>query len=148
MRYSTQVKHILKVKGNDVWSVPPDSTVFDALKLMAEKNVGALPVIEGEKIVGMFSERDYARKVILLGRSSKEIAVKDIMSTTISTVSPDKTIEDCMSIMTEKKIRHLPVIGENGAIVGIVSIGDVVKSFIDEQEFLIRQLEAYITGSH
>jgi len=148
MRFSTQVKHILRSKGAEVWSAPPDRTVFDALKLMAEKNVGALPVIEGGKIVGMFSERDYARKVILLGRSSREIAVRDIMSTTITTVSPDKTIEDCMAIMTDKKIRHLPVIGEGGDIAGIVSIGDIVKSFIEEQEFLIRQLEAYITGSH
>ncbi|MCH8928466.1 MAG: CBS domain-containing protein [Candidatus Marinimicrobia bacterium] len=140
------VKELLKNKGSEVWNVSPDTHVFEALEYMAEKNVGALPVIESEKIVGMFSERDYARKVILKGKASKNTLIKEIMSTTIHHVSPEQTIVECMALMTEKRIRHLPVF-ESDELVGLISIGDVVKAIISEQDFIMGQLENYITGS-
>ncbi len=139
------VSQILKAKGHDVLTVPPETTVYDALKLMADKNVGALMVLEADDVVGIFSERDYARKVILAGKSSKELPVKDIMSSHVLYVRPEQSVEDCMALMTDKRIRHLPVI-ENKKLVGVISIGDVVKSIISEQEFMIHQLENYITG--
>jgi len=120
--------------------------VFDALKLMAEKEVGALLVIDGDKLAGIFSERDYARKVILKGRSSRSLPVRDIMTTDVLYIHPDLELEECMAIMTEKRLRHLPVM-ENDALTGIISIGDVVKAVIDEKEFLISQLENYIHGA-
>lgn len=127
-------------------TVAPDKPVFDALQVMADCNVGAVLVVDGDRLVGIFSERDYARKVILRGKASKEILVRDIMSDKVLYVTPDETIDECMAIMTEKHFRHLPVLGENGKIVGIVSIGDVVKETISHQQFIIGQLEKYITG--
>ncbi len=139
------VYHILQGKGNQVWSVSPDTLVYDALKLMADKNLGAVLVVEQGKLVGIFSERDYARKVILMGKSSKEIPVKEIMTEQVLYVRPNHSIEECMALMTNKRIRHLPVL-EGEQLVGVISIGDVVKAFISEQEFVIKQLENYITG--
>ncbi len=139
------VTGILKTKGHDVWTVPPGSTVYNALQVMADKNVGALMVLERDKLVGVFSERDYARKVILKGKASKETLVSEIMSMDPVWVGPDQTIAACMDLMTEKRIRHLPVLDE-GRLVGVISIGDVVKSIISEQEFTIQQLEHYITS--
>ncbi|MCZ6689542.1 MAG: CBS domain-containing protein [Planctomycetota bacterium] len=139
------VSQILKAKGHDVLTVPPETTVYDALKLMADKNIGALMVLEADDIVGIFSERDYARKVILEGKSSKDLPVRDIMSSHVLYVRPEQSVEDCMALMTDKRIRHLPVI-ENKKLIGVISIGDVVKSIISEQEFMIKQLENYITG--
>jgi len=142
----TTVLDILKTKGDQVWTIEPDKTVFDALTLMADKKIGALVVLDGQKIIGMVSERDYARKVILKGKSSKETPIRDIMTSRVCYVSRERTVDECMALMTDKIIRHLPVI-ENDALVGIVSIGDVVKSMISEREFIIERLEAYITGS-
>lgn len=139
------VTEILKTKGHDVWTVSPDSTVYDALQVMADKNVGALMVLERDEVVGVFSERDYARKVILKGKASKDTLVREIMSTELVWVRPDQTIEVCMNLMTNKRIRHLAVLDE-GRLVGVISIGDVVKAIISEQEFTIQQLEHYITG--
>lgn len=139
------IQHCLQSKGNDVWSIHPDASVFDALNLMADKNIGALLVIENDKLAGMFSERDYARKVILQGKTSRETRVREIMSSRVFHVEYNQSIEDCMALMTEKHIRHLPVL-EEGAIVGVISIGDVVKEIIAEQEFVINQLENYISG--
>lgn len=139
------VTEILKTKGRDVWTVSPDSTVYDALQVMADKNVGALMVLENDEVVGVFSERDYARKVILKGKASKDTLVSEIMSTELVWVRPDQTIEVCMGLMTDKRIRHLAVL-EEGRLVGVISIGDVVKAIISEQEFTIQQLEHYITG--
>ena len=139
------IQHCLQNKGSDVWSIHPDASVFDALNLMADKNIGALLVIENGKLAGMFSERDYARKVILHGKTSRETKVREIMSSRVFHVEYNQSIEDCMALMTEKHIRHLPVL-EEGAIVGVISIGDVVKEIIAEQEFVINQLENYISG--
>jgi CBS domain-containing protein len=137
------VAEILKAKGRDVWTVSSDSTVYDALQEMADKNVGALLVVEDDKLVGFFSERDYARKVILHGKASKDTLVKEIMSTEMFWVRPDQTVAVCMELMTNKRIRHLPVLDE-GRLVGVISIGDVVKAVISEKEFTIQQLEQYI----
>ncbi len=142
----TTVRHILQDKGNDVWSISPDALVFDALKVMADKNVGALVVMDGNNVAGIFSERDYARKVILKGKSSHETAVREIMTPDVISVSPSQSIEECMAIMTSKHIRHLPVL-EGNKLVGLISIGDVVKAVISEQEQTIRHLENYIKGS-
>jgi CBS domain-containing protein len=141
------VRHLLQEKGNQVWSIAPQATVYEALELMAKKNVGALLVIENGNVVGMFTERDYARKVILQGRSSKTTSVGELMTADVLYVSPDDTIENCMAIMTDKRLRHLPVM-EKEKLVGIVSIGDVVKAIISAHEFTIRELERYITGGH
>ncbi len=139
------VKDILRVKGSNVYSTTPDATVYDALKLMAEKNIGALLVLEGEKIAGLISERDYTRKTILKGRFSKETAVKEIMTTNVITIVAEDDLEKCMELFTDKHVRHLPVI-ENEKIIGIVSIGDVVKGVIDYKEFIIQEQEKYIKG--
>jgi CBS domain-containing protein len=141
----TFVTEVLKTKGRNVWTVSSDSTVYDALQEMADKNVGALLVVEGDKLVGVFSERDYARKVILHGKASKDTLVREIMSTEVFSVRPDQTIAVCMELMTNKRIRHLPVLDE-GRLVGVISIGDVVKAIISEQEFAIQQLEQYISS--
>ncbi len=139
------VKQILDEKGHQVWTVAPDASVFEALNLMADKGVGALMVMEKNEIIGIISERDYARKIILLGKHSKETAVRDIMSSQLFGVNLDTTAEECMALMTDKHIRHLPVC-KNGKLVGVVSIGDVVKSIISEQKITINHLEDYILG--
>jgi CBS domain-containing protein len=139
------VRNLLQKKGNAVFSVTPDSSVYDALEYLEEKNLGCLVVLENETLIGVFTERDYARKVILKGRSSKETFIKDIMSSRPIFVDCDTSIDDCMELMTDKFIRHLPVL-ENGKMVGLVSIGDIVKYIIDEKNFIIENLEHYITG--
>lgn len=139
------VRDILRAKGNQIWWISPDATVFSALELMAEKNVGALVVLDGENLAGIFSERDYARKVILKGKASKETSVKEIMTSEVTTVRPGQSVDECMALMTDKRIRHLPVF-EREKLVGLISIGDVVKAVISEREFIIKQLENYITG--
>ena len=139
------VGHILQEKGNRIWSVPPDAMVFDALTLMAERNLGAVIVMDGARIAGIFSERDYARKVILKGKSSKESPVREIMTKDVLFVLPSHSIEDCMALMTEKRIRYLLVM-EREQLIGLISIGDVVKAIISEHEFVIKQLENYIAG--
>ncbi|HEX6768292.1 MAG TPA: CBS domain-containing protein [Candidatus Binatia bacterium] len=139
------VRDILKAKGTDVWRVEPDATVFDALQRMADKEVGALVVMQGEQVVGLISERDYARKIILHGRASPTTLVKEIMTTPVVYIHLDQAIEECMSLMTEKRIRHLPVL-EGGKLVGIISIGDIVKSIIADQQFIIEQLVRYVSG--
>jgi CBS domain-containing protein len=137
---------ILKSKPDQsVAAVTPSTSVFDAVKLMAEKNIGALLVLEEQKIAGIVTERDYARKIILLGRSSKETPVRDIMTFPVMVVRPDQTNEECMALMTDSRVRHLPVV-DNGRLVGLVSIGDLVKDIISEQKFIIDQLEHYIAG--
>jgi CBS domain-containing protein len=141
------VRHLLQEKGNKVWTISPQATVYDALELMANHNLGALVVTGDGKVVGMFSERDYARKVILKGRSSKTTTVGELMTAEVLYVSPDDTIENCMALMTEHRTRHLPVL-ENDKLAGLISIGDVVKSIISDREFMIRELERYITGGH
>ena len=138
------VKQMLDTKGTQVWSIAPDRTVFEALTLMGEKEIGALTVVEQGRLVGIISERDYARKVILKGRTSRDTLVKEIMSTRVICTELHRTVEECMSVMTDKHIRHLPVL-ENDRLIGIISIGDLVKSIIAEQQFIIQQLESYIT---
>ena len=140
------VREILQRKGSIVWSISPEATVFEALQVMADKNLGAVLVIKNDKVVGIMSERDYARKVILHGKSSKETLVKDIMSSMVIYVNTSLSVEECMALMINKRIRHLPVI-DNGRLSGIISIGDVVNAIIDEKEFLIDQLVNYITGT-
>jgi CBS domain-containing protein len=140
------VRQVLARKGRAAWSVTPDAMVIEALQLMAEKDVGALLVMEGETVVGLISERDYARKVFLKGKSSPSTPVREIMTERVLAVSPDRTIEECMVLMTARRVRHLPVM-EGGRIAGLISIGDVVKASIEEKDFLIKQLENYITGS-
>ena len=139
------VKDILRIKGSDIWSTTPDATVYEALQTMAEKNVGALVVLDADTVVGIMSERDYARKVILHGRSSREIRVREIMTSEVYFVRPEQDIQECMAQMTDKRVRHLPAL-ENDRLVGIISIGDVVKAVIAEHESTIKHLEDYITG--
>lgn len=141
------VRHLLQEKGNQVWTIAPTVTVYEALELMAKHNIGALVVTEGDKVLGMFTERDYARKVILKGRASKTTSVGELMTTEVLYVGLDDTIENCMALMTEHRMRHLPVM-DNGKLGGLISIGDVVKSIISDREFMIRELERYITGGH
>ena len=140
------VANILKSKADPtVYTIAPDASVFDALKLMAERSIGALVVMEGERVVGIITERDYARKVILMARSSKVTPVRDIMTSSVMYVRPDQASDECMVLMTENRLRHLPVM-DSGKLVGLVSIGDLVKDIISEQKFIIEQLEHYITG--
>ncbi len=141
----TTVKQILQAKGYAIWSIAPDASVYDALKLMADKEIGALLVLEGEKVVGIISERDYARKVILKGKKSADTPVREIMTEHVLYVRSDQSIEECMALMTARHIRHLPVY-EGDRLIGVVSIGDVVKSIISHQEFIIEQLQRYIEG--
>lgn len=140
------VRMLLESKGYDVWSIPPDAPVYEALKLLAEKDIGALLVTEGGDLRGVVSERDYARKVILKGKASMTTPVKDIMTEHVIVISPEEDIRRAMALMTEKRIRHLPVT-EDSKVIGVISIGDVVKGVIEHQEFMIDQLENYITGS-
>jgi len=141
----SQVKHLLQSKGNTIFSIAPDVPVLEAIKRMAEHRVGALLVMRGNELVGVLSERDYARKVILQGRSSSQTAVSDIMSGTPLTVGPDTDVFACMRLCTDSRIRHLPVV-QDGAVIGVISIGDLVKAVIDEQAEQIEHLERYITG--
>ncbi len=140
------VKQILDEKGHAAWYVAPDSFVYDALELMADKKIGALLVVEGGRLVGVISERDYARKVILKGKSSLDTPVKEIMTHDVVWVRPEQSVEECMSLVTEKRVRHLPVLVDD-QVVGVISIGDLVKAVIDEKDFTIKQLESYITGN-
>ncbi len=139
------VRQLLRAKGHDVWHIAPDASVYDALKLMADKEVGALLVLEGEGVIGIISERDYARKVILKEKSSMGTPVREIMTRRVIYVRPEQTIQECMALMTDKHIRHLPVLEDN-QLIGIISIGDVVKTIISQQELMIEQLERYIGG--
>lgn len=141
-----RVKDILEVKGHDIWAIQPGASVYDAMKLMAEKEVGSLMVMEGGKLVGLISERDYARKVILKGRSSRTTDVREIMTAQVLYAQPEQNIEECMALMTEKRVRHLPVVESGGKLVGVISIGDLVKAIITEQKFVIEQLVRYING--
>ena len=140
-----RVKQLLARKGHEVWSVDVEEPVLEAIQLMADKHVGALPVTRNGELAGVISERDYARKVILLGRSSAETPVWQIMSSPVVTVSPDDDVRQCMALMTDKRIRHLPVV-EGGRMVGVISIGDLVRAVIEEQEQTIEQLERFIVG--
>jgi len=137
------VRQLLDKKGRQIFSIVPEAAVLEAIRLMAERHVGALLVMEGEKLSGIVSERDYARKVILMGRSSADTPVRDIMTVAVVTVQPETPVEKCMQVMTERRVRHLPVI-EAGRVVGMVSIGDLVKAVIAEQQQHIEQLESYI----
>lgn len=147
MKVSGSVSALLHHKGAQVWSVSPDATVFEAIQMLADHNIGALPVMTGDTLLGMFSERDYTRKVALKGKSSKETRVRDILSPEIVPASPDASIAECMRLMTEHRIRHLPVL-EHGKLVGIVSIGDLVNWTISAQDATIRQMEQYIAGGY
>jgi CBS domain-containing protein len=146
MKTAFPISSLLHHKTSAVWTVSPDSNVFDAIRLMAEKNIGALPVLTAEgRIVGIFTERDYTRKVALLGKSSKETHVREIISREIVTVTPDDSVEDCMRLMTERRVRHLPVV-DGSNLVGIISIGDLVNWIISTQDATIEQMERYIAG--
>jgi CBS domain-containing protein len=140
------VRNIIQGKGNKIFSITPYHSVYQALEIMVEKNVSSLVIMEDEKLIGIFTERDYARKVILKGKASRETPVGDIMSGNVITVTPDSTIDDCMELMTSKFIRHLPVVEED-KVIGLVSIGDVVKYIIEEQKFIINNMEQYIGGT-
>lgn len=140
------LKQMLAGKHRPLAVVAPNDSVFHALTLMAQHDVGALMVLDGEQLVGIFSERDYARKIILHGKSSKETLVSEIMSDKVAYVTPSTTLDECMALMTEKRFRHLPVLNEDGSVAGIISIGDLVKETISSQQFLIKQLEHYISG--
>ena len=142
-----KIAAVIEGKGATVHSVSPDETVYNALKLMAEVNVGALLVKENDKVAGIISERDYARKVVLQHKSSSETKVSEIMSSDVITISPNKTVDEAMTMMTNKGIRHLPVINDQGQLAGLVSIGDLVKTVIEDQKQVIEQLQSYIQGS-
>ncbi len=141
----TIVSQILQGKGNQVWTVAPDRTVYETLELMADKNIGAVLVIEEGQIAGIFSERDYARKVVLRGKSSRHTVVNEVMTSPVISIRPNVSMDKCMRLMTDKKFRHLPVVDDE-QLVGIISIGDVVRAVINEQEIIINHLEDYITG--
>lgn len=145
MTHTIPISEILANKGGQVWSVAPETTVLDAIKMMADKNVGALLVTRDGRLTGIISERDYTRNVVLKGRSSKDTTVREIISGKVVSVSPDHTVEDCMRLMTEHRIRHLPVV-QGGKIIGVISIGDLVNTIISSQNSAIQQLETYITG--
>ena len=141
----TTVQQLLDDKGHDVWTIHADGSVFDAIQLMASKDVGALVVVEDDRPVGIFTERHYARNVILKGKSSPKTRTRDIMTTDVVCARPEQTVEQCMAVMTDRRVRHLPVL-DKGRLIGIVSIGDLVKSIIADQSFAIEQLELYIRG--
>lgn len=139
------VKHLLDTKGRQVIAIGPDASVFDAIRLMAEKGIGALAVMQEGRLVGMLSERDYARKVIIKGRSSRDTTVGDIMTAEVVTTTSDQTVNDCMNLVTDRRIRHLPVV-EDDQVIGMISIGDLVQAIISDQQAEIEQLEQYISG--
>ncbi len=139
------IKHLLDRKGRQIISIKPEDSVLDAIRLMAEKGIGSLVVMKDQELLGIMSERDYARKVIIKGRSSESTAVSEIMTVNVFTTSSSETVNDCMSVMTEKKIRHLPVV-EDSAVIGMISIGDLVEAIISDQQEEIEQLEHYISG--
>jgi CBS domain-containing protein len=139
------IRQLLDFKGREVWAIGPDESVFQAIERMADKQIGALMVMRDEKLVGIVSERDYARKVILKGRSSQETQVQDIMTSKVYCARPEQSVEECMALMTDKRVRHLPVL-DGDRVDGIISIGDLVRSIIAEQQFVIEQLESYIHG--
>jgi len=141
-----KVWQILKVKGSQVWTISKDSTVLEALKLLAEKQVGALVVMDDKQVVGIFSERDYARKGVLIGKQAESTRLKEVMTKDLITVTPEHSVQECMALMTDRRIRHLPVF-KGDQLVGLVSIGDIVKDMIEELEFMVSQLEKYITSS-
>ncbi len=145
MTTSVTIGTILHHKGTDVWTIAPGATVFEAIQLLAQKNIGALPVVEGDRLIGMFSERDYTRKIALEGKNSHKTLVREIISTDVISATPHNTIDDCMRLMTEKRIRHLPVL-EGGKMVGMVSIGDLVNWIISAQNATISQMESYLSG--
>lgn len=145
MKTSVPISALLHHKGSTVWSVQPETTVFDAIKLMAEKNIGALPVLSHGALVGIFSERDYTRKVALAGKTSRQTLVKEVACDRVVTVSPHDSIEECMRLMTENRVRHLPVV-QNDELLGIISIGDLVNWIISAQDATIAQMERYIAG--
>ena len=140
-----RVRDVLQVKGSEVFTIEPDASVYDAIKIMADQRIGALVVLQSEHLVGLISETDYARKIVLQGRTSANTRVREIMTDRVLYVSPDQDISECMALMTEKRFRHLPVM-DNDQLAGLISIGDLVKSIIDEQLFTIEQLERYISG--
>ncbi len=140
------VEKLLRSKSSDIWSVEPETTTYEALEFMAEKNIGALLVTKKGKLVGIFSERDYARKVILQGKSSKDTPVSELMTREVCYVNPNTSIEECMALMTEKHIRHLPVLANEKTLIGIITLGDVIKQIISYQEYTIRELEKYISS--
>jgi len=142
-----RVRELLAQKGSAIWSIGPDRMVYRALELMNEKEIGALLVIDGEQVVGIISERDYARKVILQGKSSKETSIREVMTSNLYAVTPDTSIEECMALMTERRIRHLPVF-DKGKLAGIISIGDVLKAIIAQQGTVIQNLQDYIMGKY
>lgn len=139
------VREILQKKGRNIRSVAPDDSVLRALEVMAEHDIGGVVVLDGDKLVGILTERDYARRVVLLGRASRELPVMEIMTKEVVCVTPDRTVEECMALMTDKRVRHLPVLEQN-VVAGVISIGDVVKETIAEREFEIAQLQSYISG--
>jgi len=141
------LRHILQLKGNDVWSISPTATVFEALRMMADKDVGALLVMDADHLVGMISERDYARKVILQGKSSRDTLVGEIMTSKVITIHPDQTVQECMGLMSDHRIRHVPVVDEGEHVLGVVSIGDVLKDIIYVQKRRIKEMETRLSGS-
>ena len=145
MRSGVPISSLLHHKSSVLWSIPPETTVYEAIRLMAEKNIGALPVLSDGRLVGLFTERDYARKIVLQGKSSKETRVREIFTGVVITVKPQDSIEDCMKLMTEHRVRHLPVV-DKGNVIGIVSIGDLVNWTISTQAAQIAQMEQYIAG--
>ena len=145
MTTSVTIDTILHHKAASVWTISPNATVFEAIQLLAQKNIGALPVVEGDKVIGMFSERDYTRKVALAGKTSQKTLVREIITTDVVSATPHHTIEDCMRLMTEKRIRHLPIL-EGGKMVGLISIGDLVNWIISAQNATISQMESYLSG--
>ena len=140
-----KIRQLLKKKDRHIWSISPNATVYEAIELMSLKEIGSLMVLDGPEILGIFSERDYARNGILKGHLSRDTKVREIMTTRIVSASPEHTVQECMKIMTEERVRHLPIL-EDGRLLGVVSIGDLVKAVISEQQFMIQQLEQYISG--
>ena len=147
LRFNEPVRSLLRKKGPNVWTIGPDASVYDAVALMADKQVGALPVVSGGRLSGMISERDYARKIILHGRNSRETKVREIMVDPVLFVTPQKSVEDCMRLMTDRRVRHLPVV-EGDAVVGIISIGDLMNWIMTAQEETIHHLQSYIAGGY